>query len=124
MKRTLPMYNNYQYLKYFRNLYEFLLLNDPNISYIPVDEQADDQTPIQTIPIDAQSIFRKDLQPYFSTKHCNFGNRGEYQSFRIRLQTSQRMNPWQLENSSTRNGQNQIKHTYSLIEYKRESKYE
>ena len=74
-----------QYLAQFQSLLTLLQESDPTLSLLPIDELAEDQTELKTIPPDLPSIWNKQLFPYINSKHCTYGNRATHQSFGIRV---------------------------------------
>ena len=86
------------HLNHFRSLLLLLKESDPTISLLPLDELAEDQTPLTEIPQELKSIWNKALYRYISSKHCTFGNQFTHQSLRIRLKTDKQIDPWQLGN--------------------------
>ena len=67
---------------------------DTTACLVPVDEQAEDQTPLREIQ-QAPSIWKKELQPYINCKNCTFGSKYT-QSLQIRIKTVKYSDPYQL----------------------------
>ena len=70
-----------KHLNHFRSLMAVLQSSDPTLSLLPLDELAEDQSEIHTIPTELKSIWNKLLYRHISSKHCTFGNRTSHQSF-------------------------------------------
>ena len=87
-----------KHLNHFRSLMAVLQSSDPTLSLLPLDELAEDQSEIHTIPTELKSIWNKLLYRHISSKHCTFGNRTTHQSFRIQIKTTKQIDPWQLGN--------------------------
>ena len=63
-----------QHVEQLRQLLQMLQAIDTTACLVPVDEQAEDQTPLREIQ-QAPSIWKKELQPYINCKNCTFGSK-------------------------------------------------
>ena len=91
-----------------RTLLKKLREADSTTSFVPVDDNAEDQTPLLEIPMNASSIWRKDLRPYICCNNCHFGNQNAV-SFRIRIKTESKASSYAIGSWVQENLANAIK---------------
>ena len=66
---------------------------DNPTTFVPVGANLEDQTPLTKIPMNAYSIWRKDLCPYINCNNCHFGNQKTV-SFCLHISTESKANSY------------------------------